>query len=53
MDIVSDGMGSTITYVLAGKTLHTIDLKTGTPTPMVNITDLPDGIIDITVLPAM
>ena len=53
MDIVSDGMDSNITYVLAGKTLHTIDLKTGTPTPLGNIADLPDGIIDIAVLPAM
>jgi hypothetical protein len=47
MDIVSDGMGNNITYVLAGKS-YTIDLN-WLYTAQDSIADLPDG-IDITVL---
>ena len=53
MDIVGDGMGGNTAYVLTGMTLHTVDLKTGAPTPLGDIADLPAGIIDIAVLPAM
>jgi outer membrane protein assembly factor BamB len=53
MDIVSDGMGGNTAYVLTGKTLHTVDLKTGAPTPLGDVEGLPEGIIDIAVLPAM
>lgn len=42
MDIGSDGMGG-----------NTVDLKTGKPTTLGEIADLPDDIIDIAVLPAM
>lgn len=34
MDIVSDGSGNNTAYVLTGKTLHTVDLATGTPTTL-------------------
>lgn len=52
MDIVSDGKGGNTTYVLTGKTLHQLDLASGKPTTLGDIAGLPDGIIDIVVLPA-
>lgn len=53
MDIVSDGKGGNTAYVLTGKTLHTVDLKTGMPTPLGDVDGLPEGIVDIAVLPTM
>ncbi|MEH6800603.1 MAG: DUF4394 domain-containing protein [Halopseudomonas sabulinigri] len=53
MDIASDGKGGNTAYVLANGTLHTVDLKTGTPTSLGMIADLPEGIIDIAVWPEM
>lgn len=52
MDIASDGMGGNMAYVLTGKTLHQLDLASGKPTTLGDIANLPDGIIDIAVLPA-
>ncbi|PKM30880.1 MAG: hypothetical protein CVV07_06605 [Gammaproteobacteria bacterium HGW-Gammaproteobacteria-11] len=51
MDILSDGMGGNTAFVLTATTLHTLNLDTGAPTPLGEIADLPDGIIDIAVLP--
>lgn len=53
MDIVSDGSGNNTAYVLTGKTLHTVDLATGTPTTLGEVTGLADGIVDIAVLGSM
>ena len=47
MDILSDGKGDNTTYVLTGTTLHTVDLTTGTPTTLGDISGLPSDIIDI------
>ena len=52
MDIVSDGKGGNTAYVLTGKTLHQLDLTSGKPATLGDIADLPEGIIDIAVLPA-
>lgn len=52
MDIASDGKGGNTAYVLTGKTLHQLDLASGKPTKLGDVTGLPDGIIDIAVLPA-
>jgi hypothetical protein len=52
MDILSDGKGGNTAYVLTGKTLHQLDLASGKPTTLGDIADLPDGIIDIAVMPA-
>jgi hypothetical protein len=52
MDIASDGQGGNTAYLLTGKTLHQLDLASGKPTTLGEVTDLPDGIIDIAVLPA-
>lgn len=51
MDIASDGKGGNTTYVLTGKTLHQLDLASGKPTTLGDVAGLPDGIIDIAVLP--
>ncbi|VXB71141.1 conserved exported hypothetical protein [Pseudomonas sp. 8BK] len=53
MDIVSDGKGGNTAYLLAGTTLHTLDLATGKPTTLGEVADLPGNIIDIAVLPGM
>jgi len=53
LDILSDGKGGNTAYLLTGKTLHTVDLATGKPTALGDVDGLPDGIIDIAVLPAM
>jgi len=53
MDIASDGKGGNTAYVLANGTLHTVDLKTGTPTALGMVADLPENIIDIAVWPEM
>tara|TARA_Y100000758_G_scaffold183341_1_gene130487 strand:- start:328 stop:480 length:153 start_codon:yes stop_codon:yes gene_type:complete len=50
MDIVSDGSGNNTAYVLP---LHTVDLATGTPTTLGEVTGLADGIVDIAVLGSM
>lgn len=47
MDILSDGKGDNTTYVLTGTTLHTVDLTTGTPTTLGDVSGLPSDIIDI------
>lgn len=52
MDIASDGKGGNTAYVLTGKTLHQLDLASGKPTTLGEVAELPDGIIDIAVLPA-
>ena len=52
MDIASDGQGGNTAYLLTGKTLHQLDLASGKPTTLGEVADLPDGIIDIAVLPA-
>ncbi|MEQ6330909.1 DUF4394 domain-containing protein [Ectopseudomonas chengduensis] len=52
LDIASDGKGGNTAYVLTGKTLHQLDLTSGKPTTLGDVADLPDGIIDIAVLPA-
>ena len=52
LDIASDGKGGNTAYVLTGKTLHRLDLASGKPTTLGDIANLPDGIIDISVLPA-
>lgn len=52
LDIASDGKGGNTAYLLSGKTLHTVDLATGKPTALGKVDGLPDGIIDIAVLPA-
>ena len=52
MDIASDGKGGNSAYVLTGKTLHQLDLGSGKPTTLGDVAGLPDGIIDIAVLPA-
>ncbi|MBU1333083.1 MAG: DUF4394 domain-containing protein [Gammaproteobacteria bacterium] len=51
LDIASDGKGGNTAYLLTGKTLHTLDLASGKPTTLGDIAELPDGIIDIAVLP--
>lgn len=51
IDIASDGKGGNTAYVLTGKTLHQLDLASGKPTTLGDIANLPDGIIDIAVLP--
>ncbi|MES2819034.1 MAG: DUF4394 domain-containing protein [Pseudomonadota bacterium] len=53
LDIASDGKGGNTAYLLTGKTLHSLDLASGKPTPLGDIAGLPDGIIDIAVLPGM
>lgn len=53
MDIASDGKGGNTAYVLANGTLHTVDLKTGKPTVLGEVADLPDDIVDIAVWPEM
>ena len=53
MDIVSNGSGNNTAYVLTGKTLHTVDLATGTPTTLGEVAGLADGIVDIAVLGSM
>ena len=53
MDIVSDGKDGNTAYLLTGKTLHTLDLASGKPPTLGDIAGLPDGIIDIAVLPGM
>ena len=53
MDIVSDGKGGNTAYVLTGKTLHTVDLATGTPTTLGEIAGLPDDVSDIAVTGGM
>ena len=53
MDIASNGSGNNTAYVLTGKTLHTVDLATGTPTTLGEVAGLADGIVDIAVLGSM
>ena len=53
MDIVSNGSGNNTAYVLTGKTLHTVDLATGTPTTLGEIAGLPDDVSDIAVTGGM
>lgn len=52
IDIASDGKGGNSAYVLTGQTLHQLDLASGKPTTLGEVAGLPDGIIDIAVLPA-
>lgn len=52
LDIASDGKGGNTAYLLTGKTLHTLDLASGKPTKLGDVAGLPEGIIDIAVLPA-
>ncbi|MBR0656364.1 DUF4394 domain-containing protein [Plastoroseomonas arctica] len=47
-DILSDGAGANMGYLLAGNTLHSVALETGAPTALGAVTGLPQSeIIDI------
>jgi hypothetical protein len=52
-DIWSDGRGGNEGWLLAGSTLHKVDLATGKPTPVGKIGGVKGEVRDIAVLPAM
>ncbi len=49
-DIVSDGKGGNVAFLLSGTTLHTIDLATGAAKPVGTIAGLKAGVTDIAVM---
>ena len=51
MDVVADGQGGNMAFVVAGATLHRLDLETGRATPLGAIVNLPAAeLIDIAAL---
>jgi len=49
MDIVQEGEGKNTVYLIAGNTLHTIDLVTGKATPIGTIKGMTDKLVDVAV----
>ncbi|WP_223655398.1 DUF4394 domain-containing protein [Halopseudomonas nanhaiensis] len=50
-DIASDGKGDNTAWLLTGTTLHRVDLESGKPTTLGEVADLPEGVIDMAVMP--
>lgn len=52
-DVWSDGMGKSVGWLVAGGTLHTVDLTSGAATAVGPIAGLTGTITDVAILPAM
>lgn len=52
MDVMSDGNGGNTAFLMAGKTLYTVDVATGKASAMKDIEGLKGDVRDIAILPA-
>jgi hypothetical protein len=50
-DVLADGKGGSVGWLLAGGTLHSVDLASGAAKPVAAIAGLPGKVIDIAILP--